>query len=198
MVEENQMNNIRAWIEEHKSKKKFVASLIIFGIIAILLIGEFIWLKYSVLKIIRNIVLLAGLFVTAWIDGESHRIPNKLLLMMCGFRMLLLVIECFAYFSLSLTIVLSAFSGAVTGIIIFGICYLISRGGMGAGDVKLFAVIGFFTSIKSVMLIAFFSVCAAAVYSMAQLARKKINFKTAIPFGPFAVIGAIFTFALGI
>ncbi|MBS6722580.1 MAG: prepilin peptidase [Clostridiales bacterium] len=192
------MNNIRVWIKEHKSKKKFIVSSLVFGFMAILLIGEFIWLNYSVLKIIRNIVLLAGLFVMAWIDGESHRIPNKLLLMLCVFRMVLLVIECFIYYSLSLTIMFSAFLGMIAGTVIFGSCYLISRGGMGAGDVKLFAVIGFFTNIKSVMLIAFFSVCAAAVYSIAQLVRKKIDFKAAIPFGPFAMIGAVLTFALGI
>lgn len=191
------MNGIRIWIENHKSKKNFIISSIIFAVILIMLIIEFIFLKYSFFKITRNVILLAALFAAAWIDSESHRIPNKLLLAMLCLRILLLVVECFTYFSFSITIILSSIFGAIAGSVIFGICYLVSRGGMGAGDVKLFAVIGFFTNIRSVMLIAFFSICAAAVYSVVQLIRKKIDFKTAIPFGPFVIIGTILTFALG-
>lgn len=199
MVRDGESMKLAAkWIIDHKKNKKFVVSSMMMVLVLSLLIVEFTVFDYLFLKIIRYIGLLAGLFFLSWIDGETHKIPNTILLILLLFRGILLVLECCIYQSAVMTLLISALAGAMTGGVIFGICYLISRGGIGAGDVKLFIVIGFFTGSKAVMAIAFLAVCVAAIYSIVQLIRKKTDMKQTIPFGPFVLVGTILTYALGI
>lgn len=192
------MKQIEKWILDHKDNKRFIASLVIMAVVLSLLIGEFVMFEYVVVKIVRYVCLVAGLYFLAWIDGESHKIPNKVLLVLVGIRCVMLLVECCVYHYAAITFLISALGGAVTGGILFGICYLLSRGGIGAGDVKLFIVIGFFTNSRVVMVIAFLSVCVAAIYSIVQLVRKKTDMKKTIPFGPFVLVGTILTCVLGI
>jgi len=71
--------------------------------------------------------------------------------------------------------------------------YLITRGGVGAGDVKLAFIIGL--SIKeldvSILLaLVLISFILSAAYSLALLIRGGADLKSKIPFGPFLLLGA--------
>lgn len=58
-------------------------------------------------------------------------------------------------------------------------------GGMGEGDVKLFAALGFLLGWKQILLTLLLSSVAAAVFGVVQMARGRAERRTAIPFGPF-------------
>ena len=68
-------------------------------------------------------------------------------------------------------------------------CRLISRGGIGAGDVKLFALIGFYFGIIPTMNMMFYTTFLAAIAAAFLLISKKAKMKSTLALGPFAFIG---------
>ncbi len=91
----------------------------------------------------------------------------------------------------------SAGLGAGVGFFLFLLLAVISRGGMGWGDVKLAGLIGLATGfplvVFSVVLAAVLGILAAAV--MAAARRRK--FRQALPFGPFLAVSTMITLVWG-
>lgn len=71
---------------------------------------------------------------------------------------------------------------------------IISKGGMGGGDIKLFALLGFVLGLKVVFLAFIFSCFIGAMIGGIGLAFGKIKRKRPIPFGPFIAIGTLFAY----
>lgn len=186
-----------SWIKSQIKDKKFRLLLIIIGIASILLILEFILLQYGVLKICRYLILLAGLLVIVWIDVNEKRIPNKILAALFLIRIFILVLESIAFWGYGLSILFSAAMGGLAGGGMFLLVYLLSRGGIGMGDVKLFAVLGLYMGIGSVFIVVFFTVISSAIYSVIMLIRRKIKLKEEIPYAPFVMLGVVLSMALG-
>ena len=68
---------------------------------------------------------------------------------------------------------------------------VVSRGGMGGGDIKLIAMMGAFFGWKAVLLTIFVGSLLGAVVGIGLMVFKGIKRKTPIPFGPFLVAGAM-------
>lgn len=185
-------------IEQFKSgvKEHTYYTLIAVGMTVGLCV-EFFLLKYGILKVLRYVIFLAGLWMIAWIDWKEQRIPNKVLLTLSEIRAGILLIECIVYSEYFGTLLLSFICGALTAGGMFLICYFLSRGGMGAGDVKLMTVAGFYLGLGVVFTDIFLSVLAAALFSILLLVLKKIKIKEEISFAPFVLVGTILTMALG-
>ena len=81
--------------------------------------------------------------------------------------------------------------GMVVGGGIFYIIAVVSRGGMGGGDIKLIAMIGAFLGWKPVLLTIFVGSLFGAVVGIWLMVFKGMKRKTPIPFGPFLVAGAL-------
>jgi len=82
-------------------------------------------------------------------------------------------------------------AGLVPAAALFTIA-LISRGGMGLGDVKLAVVLGWAAGLSSILAVFATFVIAfgiGGVYAIVVLITKKANRKAAIPFGPFLLAG---------
>lgn len=70
--------------------------------------------------------------------------------------------------------------------------YLISgKEGMGGGDIKLLAWIGALVGWKAIPFVIMFSALSGSVIGILVALRSKEGFKTAIPFGPYLVLGAV-------
>ena len=69
------------------------------------------------------------------------------------------------------------------------ICMLLSRGGVGAGDVKLIAAIGLYYGLAGVLSILMVTLIFAAIFSIVMLATKKAKMKSTLPMAPFIFIG---------
>jgi len=76
---------------------------------------------------------------------------------------------------------------------LFAAIVLLSRGGMGGGDVTLIGALGFVLGIKYILLCIFLSFVLGAIISIALLAAKIKTRKDPIPFGPFIVLGFFIT-----
>lgn len=75
-----------------------------------------------------------------------------------------------------------------------GILYLValaSKGGMGGGDIKLYAFVGLALGIKLTLLSLFLASLFGTMYGLVLLIRGSYRRGMAVPFGPFIVLGAI-------
>ena len=172
-----------------------------YGVLAVIVLAallcEFIAFQYGALKIIRYLFLVGALFLIAWKDWKEKVILNRHLKILIASRLFLLVCEWLVYPEYGFTILLSTLMGFVIGGAVFGICYLISRGGMGAGDVKLISVLGLYLGGSVIMPAMILIVGSSAVFNIFNLIRKKTDLKSEVPFGPFVLLGSILAMALG-
>jgi prepilin signal peptidase PulO-like enzyme (type II secretory pathway) len=91
----------------------------------------------------------------------------------------------------------SAALGGVIGFVIFLLIAVVSRGGMGWGDVKLAALIGLATGFPLVFLAIIMAAILGGIVAVALLAAKKRGRRAMIPFGPFLAVAAMVTLLWG-
>ena len=88
--------------------------------------------------------------------------------------------------------VLSALFGGAVGFGLLLLPYLITRGGgMGAGDVKLAALIGLVAGFPLVFVALLVGIIAGGLVAVFLLISRQVKRKTPIPYGPFLVMGAM-------
>lgn len=91
----------------------------------------------------------------------------------------------------------SPIAGAVVG---FGLLYAIavlSKGGMGGGDIKLFFVIGIALGLQATLQTLFFAAFIGAIVGLAGMAFGVVQRGKPIPFGPFIAVGALLAYFYG-
>ncbi|MCM1161039.1 MAG: A24 family peptidase [Roseburia sp.] len=194
------LSGILAWILGYKTyiKEKKIWRLLLYiciGAAAGAVFHVYGWLPS---KVVRYLILIYGMLLIAHIDYKNHIIPNQLLLCLLGIRFVLLIIELISYSNAVIELLSSAFGGMFIGFFIFLIAYYISKKGIGMGDVKLIAVIGFYTGASVLYGIMIISLLCCVVYSVVQLIRRKLTTKDFVAFGPFVAIGTVLALFLGI
>jgi prepilin signal peptidase PulO-like enzyme (type II secretory pathway) len=98
--------------------------------------------------------------------------------------------------SIGMRVAYAALGGAI-GFVIFLLIALVSRGGMGWGDVKLAALIGLATGFPLVFLAIIMAAILGGIVAVALLIAKKRNRRQTIPFGPFLALAAMVTLLWG-
>lgn len=89
---------------------------------------------------------------------------------------------------------------AVAAAVGFGFLYLlaiVSKGGMGGGDIKLYLFIGVLCGIQATLLSLFLASVLGVIYGLFVKLLGRLRPKQAIPFGPFIAIGAFLSFLYG-
>ncbi|UTR15471.1 prepilin peptidase [Salipaludibacillus sp. LMS25] len=86
---------------------------------------------------------------------------------------------------------------AIIGFLLLFLLAVLSKGGMGGGDIKLYGVIGFVLGISNVFLSLFIASVIGTVVGLTGMMMKKWDRKTIIPFGPFIAIGSISAYFFG-
>lgn len=90
----------------------------------------------------------------------------------------------------------AAFFGALLGGGLLFAVRLLSRGGLGGGDVKLAAAIGAWTGAPEVLVALFFAFLAGSAWGLVLLGRGG-GLRTKIPFGPCLALGGGVAFFFG-
>ena len=98
--------------------------------------------------------------------------------------------------SLVMRVAYAALGGGI-GFAIFLLIALVSRGGMGWGDVKLAALIGLATGFPLVFLAVIMGAILGGIVAVALMIAKKRKRREAIPFGPFMALAAMVTLVWG-
>lgn len=91
----------------------------------------------------------------------------------------------------------SAALGVMLGGGLFFLVAVLSRGGMGGGDIKLIAMIGAFLGWQAVLLTIFLGALSGAVVGLALILLQKKGRKDPLPFGPFLALGAVLAMVWG-
>jgi leader peptidase (prepilin peptidase) / N-methyltransferase len=87
--------------------------------------------------------------------------------------------------------------GAVTGFLLLLLIAIVTKGGMGFGDVKLYALLGFVLGFKLVLLSFFLSTLYGAVIGGLALLFRIVKRRQPIPFGPFIAAGTLTAYFWG-
>src|SRR5690554_5483599 len=141
-------------------------------------------------ELVASLLLISLFMIITVSDLKYMLIPNKVLLFFLPIFILYRVFN-------PLTPWWDSILGAFLG---FGILYLlavISRGGMGGGDIKLYFVLGLLLGTKLTMLSLFFSSLIGTMFGIGQIIGKSFKKRKPIPFGPFIAVGTILSFFYG-
>ena len=98
--------------------------------------------------------------------------------------------------SMVMRVAYAALGGGI-GFAIFLLIAIVSRGGMGWGDVKLAALIGLATGFPLVFLAIIMGAILGGIVAVALMIVKKRKLKETIPFGPFLALAAMVTLLWG-
>ncbi len=151
-------------------------------------------LEYS----LKLLFLFHWLVPIAWTDGKEHIIPNRLILAGLG-AFLLFSLEEWLLLRVPLgPLLLRSALGLLFGGGLFFLCMLLTRGGMGPGDVKLFAVLGLFLGWEALFPVVFITVLGIAVVGSILILIKKKDKKAQLPAGPFVLLAMTAAILLGI
>ena len=146
----------------------------------------------------KYLIVITIIFVAVLIDIKKRIIPNKL----CA--VLLIIVVLFDCYQILLQIdnakvfALSFLIGGGIAFIIFFVSMLISRGGIGAGDVKLITIIGLCVGSTNILNVIFYILLASFVYSIVMLLLKRVKLKDFIAMAPFIYIGMLANFIINL
>lgn len=87
--------------------------------------------------------------------------------------------------------------GAAVGFGLLLLIAVVSKGGMGGGDIKLYGVLGLVLGVKLVLLSFLFATFYGAFIGIIGLLTGLVKKRTAIPFGPYIVFGTLTAYFWG-
>ncbi|MEH7176384.1 prepilin peptidase [Neobacillus vireti] len=141
-------------------------------------------------ELVVVLTLISMFMILIVSDIHYMLIPDKILIWFAGIFLLERIIW-------PLTPWWDSLLGAGTGFILLLIIALVSKGGMGGGDVKLYALLGFVLGFKIVLLSFFLSTLFGAVIGGLALLFNIVKRKQPIPFGPFIAAGTLTAYYWG-
>lgn len=136
-------------------------------------------------------MLLAFGYIAAWGDYREMRVPNRLVAAMFGAWILVMVPQLFLRTEKTILLLISSAIGAVLSGVLFLVVYMVSRKGLGGGDVKLMTVSGLYLGVGYILPAMLYGSVLAAVAGLALLLLKKIGPRDAIPLVPFLYAGML-------
>lgn len=140
-----------------------------------------------------TVFLLYGLSVLTIIDMKKQLVPNKILFGLFLIWTAVTGITVLLDVTYGFELLCRSIAGAAAGGLIFFICYVFSKGQLGAGDVKLAAVMGLYLTGDRIMGAVLYGTLLCLCYSLIQLARRKLTLKSGVPMVPFLFMGTIIT-----
>lgn len=137
-----------------------------------------------------GLLLIALIIPVTVSDVVYQKIPNKILLFFTPlFIIYRLFIPLWPYWT--------SIFGALFAFVLVLIIILISKGGMGMGDLKYYTVFGFVFGFYPFLLLFFLSTLYGALYGLVMMRLKKVTRKSRIPFGPFIGLAVLTVFFFG-
>jgi len=139
--------------------------------------------------ILPNIVNYPGMIVAAAISLVvmlvHYRLPWALFFAGSGFM---------AVFN---NYLLSAVAGGLAGALLLFLVVLLSRGGMGMGDVVLAGLLGLMVGFPLVFIALFVGIVVGGLVAAVLLITRRKGRKDMLPFGPFLCVGGLVTLLWG-
>lgn len=151
---------------------------------------------YSLPVLMKWSTLFWGVYLLAKIDYHEKKIPNKIILIMLIARVVFLIYEIVVNLEYWKTVLVYPLLGAAIGGMIMAVAMLISRKGVGMGDVKMFIVIGAFVGSTEILATLFYTILISVIGGVMLLITKKARLKDSVPMAPFACAGIALEYLL--
>lgn len=144
------------------------------------------------------LVCLTGLMALLVYDLRWMLLPNRIIFPLYAVAAVFVLVN--VGIEQSVQPLLGAIGGIAVGGGIFYLLFQISQGSwIGGGDVKLGFLLGaYLLSPLEAAVMLFIASLLGTLLTVPLLASKKLNRKSRIPFGPFLIVGGIFTMLYGV
>ena len=147
--------------------------------------NNFILLNYEIIVIFSYIAAVG--------DIKTKHIPNSLILAMLGVWVCVTAFHMIVDIESAIPLAVDSLLGFAVSGVIFLIVYIISRKGVGGGDVKFMAAAGLYIGVGGSLPAIFIGTTLAAVVGLALIVFKKIGRKDTLPLVPFLFAGILAT-----
>ncbi len=137
-----------------------------------------------------QIVCIFG-YLGSVFDLKFRKIPNKLIIYMMIAWAVIIIPQVFLQTEVALNYIFKGLIGFLVGGGISFFVYLISRQGLGGGDVKFMAASGLYLGLDGVISMMLYGSIIAAITSLFLVLIKKVGKKDAIPLVPFLYLGIL-------
>lgn len=164
----------------------------VFGVIAVIAIGmsmRYFFPQDSYIHQAKLQFLIAALIALAFIDYRHKIVPNKAILFCLFVRVIFLIFEfIFERGDFFVTIKSIGWGALILGVFLF-LCSIITKGGIGMGDVKLFMIMVTFQGLTNSLTSIFMSLLICFFVSLVLIILKKKKLKDTLPLVPSICLG---------
>lgn len=147
----------------------------------------------SAFYLIKALLLIALSCIAAAYDFKTKRIPNILVMIMVLLWLFVTLILLLFDTAKGLVVLIDSLYGLLIGGGLFMLVYIISRKGLGGGDVKFMAAAGLYLGLAETIPVILYGTLSAALTGLVLILLKKIGRKDTIPLVPFLLFGIVIT-----
>lgn len=141
-------------------------------------------------ELILGLLLISLIIPITVSDITYHKIPNKILLFFTPLFMIY-------HFIYPISPWWNSLLGAGVAFLLVFLIILLSKGGMGMGDLKYYTLFGFIFGLGPFFLLFFLSTVYGAIVGIIKMKIDGTGGKTKIAFGPFIGLAALTVFYFG-
>jgi len=176
----------------YSDKKMYLIAAVVTVIVVLLMVIR----QSSVYDILNVAFLSVTISMTMYFDLKMRIVPNEIILVALGLRLLMLVIIMMTNIQGFSYIFIDSLVGGAFLLLILMVARLINKG-LGAGDIKLFLAIGLYVGFNGAFNILFYTILVSFVFAILALLTKKMSMKDSLPMVPFVLVGFMATMLLG-
>lgn len=182
---------------EHISKTVVIYTVIVlFLVVADTLMLQMFYRDNSLTGNIKRIALLSLMGPVAYTDFKETRIPNQYILLGLAYRVILIPVELLISPEPFWATLLSEIIAAGALFIAAVLCRLCIKNSIGAGDMKLFLVMGLLLGLNGIWSAVLISLFVSFLLAVFLLITKKKTKKDSIAFGPALAVGTFLSIFL--
>lgn len=170
---------------------KIYSAITVMLVIGVALTFHFIYTDNTFIHNLKRICILSIMGPIAYVDLKEQRIPNKFVLLGLIYWAALIPLEYIMGTPMLRYVILSEIIAAAAMFAAAMLCRVCVKGSIGAGDIKLFLVMGLFLGLDGIWSAVLTSLIISFFIAIVLLLRKKKTKKDSMAFGPALAMGTL-------
>ena len=172
------------------------SGIMILTVAGITLMLQLFYVNNSLIHNIKKVCLLSLLGPIAYTDFTETRIPNIYIILGLIYRGILIPVELLFSREIFLSTILSEVVAASALFLAALLCRICIKNSIGAGDMKLFLVMGLFLGLNGIWSAILLSLIVSFIIAVFLLISKRKTKKDSMAFGPALTIGTFLSIFL--